>query len=404
MISQVWRRVGPYGLNTLLVFGTGILSVPALIAYTGASNWSGIVVAQSIAAVCAALVGFGWPTTGPSLVAALTPRDRAAEYLRSLVIRSALFIVTAPICALTAVLLTSLDPSVAILAATAYLVQALGGAWFFVGESKPFLVLFIDTLPRTGAIVIGIGALALGAPLLVYAAILLIGTTVAGILAAVAILGRQRPPRPRKHELRTALRNQRDGLVTTSFNTVYANSPMIIASIVVPSAIESFALGLKLYHYAAAAIQPLVQAAQGWVPAAGASQVAHRVRRVRSVTLVLAAVGGLSLAALLPAIALALSAGSVTVGYEMALPLGITFAANMTSQLIGLACLTALGRSGVLAVSAGIGAAAGILLLFLLALAAGEVGLAIALALAETLITVIQLTSLRRTLRFLDQR
>lgn len=398
-MRRLIARLGPYGLNTLVTLVTGLLSVPLIIVLAGSAQWTGLAVSQSVAAMAAVVVGFGWTATGPSTIAALAAADRPAVYWRSLQARTLLLLVAAPVAGWVSVAITGLDPAPAVLGTTAYLMQAVGGMWYFIGESRPYRVLLWDTLPRTLAILVALGALAMTRSLTVYTAILLAGTVAAALLAAVVILRGHPRPLVGWRGLGRELRAQRHGFIATSTGALYSNSPLIIASIIIPGPIDAFALAFKLFHYAVAAIQPIVQLLQGWVPAAGKGAVPGRVRRARGMAAVGAAILGIGMAALLPVAAWPLSAGSIAIDASLSVPFGVCLAAVFLNQIFGLACLPAVGRADALASSSAVGAGVGVILLCVLAAAAGEPGLAWALAATEALVAAIQLVVLSGALR-----
>ena len=398
-MRQLIAKLGPYGLSTIVTFATGILSVPFIIAVAGSSQWTGLAITQSVAALAAVIVGFGWPATGPSMIGGMPVVDRPGAYWRSLQVRTLLLVATAPFAVWVSIAITSLEPAAAALGTIAYLLQALGGMWYFVGEARPYRVLMFDTLPRTFGILVALGALWLTKSMTVYTAILLVGTLTAGVLTAIVVLRGSRLSWLRGAGIMNELYNQRHGTVASASGAVYANSPLIIASILIPGPIDAFTLAFKLYNYAAAAFQPLVQIAQGWVPAGGPGDVIPRIRSVRQMAYIGAAVLLLGMTALLPFFADVLSGGSIAVGFDLSIPFGLCLAAVFLNQITGLACLTALGRTDVLATSAALGAVIGIALLCGLAIAAGEVGLAWALCITEWVVTVVQLLALSRAIR-----
>jgi len=297
-----------------------------------------------------------------------------------------------------AILITPLDPAAATMGVIAYLLQALGGMWYFIGESRPYRVVFLDTLPRTGAILIALAALWFTRSMTVYTAVLLIGTLTAAVLAAVVILRGTRQRLMGWRAVGTELLQQRHGVIATASGVVYSNSPLIIASVLIPGPIEAFTLAFKLYHYAAAAFQPVVQLVQGWIPSSGPAHVTHRIRATQRYSAIGAAGLFLGMAGLLPFVASLMSGGEISVGFDLAVPFGVCLAAVFLNQVTGLACLTAVSRSDVLALSSFLGAVVGIGLLCGLALIAGQVGLAWALALTECLVTSVQMIALFRTL------
>jgi len=395
--NRIARRLGPYGASTIVTFATGVVSVPVIIAVAGSTQWSGLAVAQSVAAIAAIAVNYGWNATGPTMIAATDMSERQLAFWRSLIARLTLFAAFAPIAALIAVMLVPISPVAAALATLGYLVQALGAGWYFVGEARPMRMLLLDTLPRTVGILAGLTALAATRSITVYAAFILLGSMGGVVLGSLIALRGFRSHGFRPALLKT-LRGQRHGLIATTAGTLYANAPLIIASLLIPARLDVFALGFKLFQYVAAAFVPVVQYLQGWAPAGGTAHLAPRVRIVRRIALLGAAISAPTMSMAFPLVAMILSAGKLQLGYSLAIPLGLATGGFLLNQLLGLVCLTSLGRSRDLAVSTTLGACTGLALMVALSLLGGPIGLGWALAATEWLVAFYQLQVVARAL------
>ena len=391
-------RLGAYAANTIAVFAVGVLSVPAIIHFAGTAAWAGIAVTQAVAGLGAVVVAFGWNAMGPSTVATIEPQHRAVYYYRTLVARCALFVVTAPAAVVASILIAGIDPLAASLSTCAYLAQSLGASWYFVGEGRPGRLLLIDTAPRLLAVVAGMLALAVGMGLTGFTAFLLAGTVIAGSLGAWTILRGSRLTRGqlRRPHVGSLLLTQRHAIATTSSAAIYANMPLIAVSVIAPDSREGFALVFKLYNYAAAALAPLVQFLQSWVPGAGEANVGVRSRRATHIAYVGGACAFAAMLALGVPAGYVLSAGQLTPGLSLVLPFAVAIGAVTASQVVGLACLTALGRQSVVAASTAAGAFIGIVLIFVMTSLGGTLGTSWSIAVTEVFVTAYQCFYVRR--------
>ena len=160
-----------------------------------------------------------------------------------------------------------------------------------------------------------------------------------------------------------------------------------------------YALAERMVRLALYATRPIVQVAQGWVPHPEPDVLTSRARRVTGIALLLGALGGLAYAVLAPWAGGVLSGGELTIGWDLAVPMGVNLAAILASQLTGFACLTALGMSRVLSTSTIAGAVVGTALMIPLLLLLGAPGVAWGLAAAELAVLGVQLWKLAPRLR-----
>lgn len=399
MKSLIQRFLG-FGLSVVVTFTVGIATVPMIIVGVGARDWAGVVVAQSVATVLGVFVGVGWSVTGPSMVATVEAGERPILLRNSLITRFVIFVLVAPLAVLFAILVSGIDPVGASLAVLAYLLQALGAVWYFVGESRPMRVFLLDTVPRSSGVLAGAILALVTNSVIAYTACLLIGGLAANLSSyAVALKG---VPALRGYNPKLALKdvvNQRHGVITAAAALTYAGSPPIVASVLIPQAIEPVALAYKLYTFAINAMAPAVQVFQGWIPAAGPEHVRHRTRIASRASLVLGLGAGIAMTMLLPFAAHVLSAGQVDVGWDLGIPLGVSLGALLVWQITGLAGLTALGRSDVVARSTTAGCVIGLLAIVGLGSLFGGVGILSGLAVAEIFVATVQLTVISRELK-----
>ncbi len=381
----------------MLTFAVGVLSVPALIHQVGAGAWAGLAVVQSIAALTTVLVSFGWGATGPNLIARLGVEERRQALIRSAYARLVLYVFALPIAAGIGVSISGLPASVAVLATAGYSLQSLGVVWFFVGEARPIRVLLLDAIPRAVGVVVGLAAVWVTQSLLAFAA----SITLAALLSLafsyrVALRGAGPAPRPTPSLIWSELAGQRHGVVTTSMASLYYNSSLIVVSVIVPSAIEPFALAFKLYNYAGAALVPVLQFAQSWLPSGGPEHLAGRVRVAVRAALTWSIALAVVAALLIPTMGSLLSVGAVVIPWSMAIPFGVCIGAMLVNQVVGQAGLVAIGSASILALTTSVGALVGVALQGAAALVVGGPGVAMALAIVDVSVACWQFLVVRR--------
>lgn len=397
---SAFLRLGPFAINTLLVFISGIVSVPFVIYFAGPSSWAGIAVCQAIAGLGGVIVSYGFMATGPTRIAMARPDERPTIYWNSLQLRLIMFGLVAPVAAICSAAISGLDAVTSVLATSAYLVQALGAFWYFVGDGRPWRVILFDTAPRIGGIALGILALAAGGSIALYALAILLGTSSSVGVSTWRVLRGEALARLTLTGLRSEARRQRSGMVASSTGAIYANSPMLIVTLLAGSSLESFALAFKIYQYGAAAVQPAVQAAQAWVPSG--QEVPRRARRM--------ALMATSLGLAVPAVALIiygplssiLSRGAIALDRGTAVALAICLGAFAMNQIVGLACLPAVDRTRTLAGASSLAMFLGIPSMAIAALAFGAFGVALVCAIVEYVVTALLYAGLFRRAPFLD--
>lgn len=400
MLRRLLGRVAGFSLPFLLTTVTSLISNPIVIVLVGPTSWAGLAVVQSVAALATVVVGFGWAVSGPTMVAAADAVARPTLFRDSLAARCALFVVAFPLAALVAALIApGLQPIDAVVALAAYLLPALGANWYFVGEARPRRLLVFDTMPRVLGIVTGLPLLAVTRDLTIYVSVMAAWAVLGVIATSVRVLRRatfQHALSPLRAFGR--MREQIAGVLTSASSTIYANSPLIAASALITGSIEEFTLAFRLYLIALSLLSPITQVMQGWIPST-AGEVRHRVSVAARAAVVIAVIGGVLFALLAPWAGELLSVGRIDLGFDLSVPLGIAMAAGFTSQVLGLACLFALGRARVVAISTVVGSLGGIVALVLLGALWQIPGLAWSLAVAEWAVALIQVVALVRLLR-----
>jgi len=374
-----------------------MVSIPILVANAGAAAWASLALGQAIGTATSIFVSFGWGTTGPTQIAISSPAERVTIYSNSLRVRS---ILAAPgvVIAGTVTYFSAVDSRTeAVVTAVAFTLFGLLGGWFFTGASRPMGFLLFDTIPRVSGTLGGMIALTLGAPLIAFPILQLAGIGTGAVAAAIAInRSDDATGVSGGSSLLYLLKSQSHGLAISGVSAAYISVPITIIAVVAPAALPMYALADKILRYSTTVFSPIVQFLQGWVP--GSEDVAL-FRRIRFAlfggsTLVTTAMAMFIL--LLPWVANVLSHGTIAVSLQLSIPFGLMLGLFVMGQIVGLACLLALGRAREIATFTIVGAATALPAVFFGSAVAGAEGVAWALVISETVAVGLQLILLLR--------
>lgn len=221
-----------------------LFSIPVMIESAGSSGWIAIAVGQSIGAIGAVVVSLGWGVTGPARVSVLTQRGKRETLAVSLVSKAAIAIPVLVASLAVIYLLVDSDP-LAILGALAILTLAFNSTWFFVGTSDPVGLVVLDALPRVAVTATGWVMVALGSPVEIGLLAQIGGSVLAGLAVWAFRVGRGSSEFIRSRLWRRLLaefRGQVNGVASQVIPALFNYSPVILVSLVHPSAAPLFAL------------------------------------------------------------------------------------------------------------------------------------------------------------------
>ncbi len=394
------RRLGGFAVSLAFSTAVSLIAIPFVIVNLGAEAWGALAVAMAAAAIFGIPVAFGWGTVGAALTAGTPAAERPMLYANSLVSRAWLFLFAAAPLVAVVVLISSIDPVAAGVAAIAYLLPFLGASWFFVGQSKPWRLFAFDVMPQGLGTILGVIATLFVPEVWVYVTCQLAFNLIAVAGSAVVVFryDSAAPLRPSLH-LRPAMRrlkSQWHGVIAAGTGSINSNGPIIAVTLLTPALLPVYALADKLFRYGVAGFGPVLQVIQGWIPEKGPSHQDARVSRAAKLAPLLGLGGGTALALAIPWASDLLSAGRLHVGFDLSIPFGIIFGGVIVAQIIGLACLIPIGRGSELAKSTAIGAGINIILMAVLGSLAGATGVAWAVAAGELVVALYQLQVLRR--------
>lgn len=383
----------PKGLNRLLGFGTvvgfsavsGVLQVVVLVRLLGPRAWGDVALAQSAAALAGAAVGLGWSSVGASVIATHHPTTRVSLFAQSLVARGYALLLCAPVLFLVVFALSTVSPWAIGLLAVAGLLPVLGASWYFVGQGTPSRLLMRDALPQIAGMMTGLlCASRWGVAGLATA--VLVGNLVAVWLGVRGVMDDGPLALTRLHTSpRGAYRfmvQHRDALVASWAGSVNSYMPTIIVARLAATALPSFALADRLLRYALAGFSPVVQFAQGWVPANPLSTGRRARAAVASASVIGLAGGGIVSISGGPVVRL-LSGGNVGLRWTLLLPFGVVVGVLMIGQITAFAVLVPLRMTGVLAASTAAGTAVLVLVSIPMVLNYGGPGMAWSMAACE---------------------
>jgi O-antigen/teichoic acid export membrane protein len=398
-------KLGGFALTVVLSGAANILTIPAVVSAIGPHAWAAIAMGQAVGAVGCTVVQLGWGVTGPAEVAsASTDQERVNIYIQSLRYRA---LTVVPVLLVVSAVAFMLAPDEFRVASC---IAALGGAlfgltasWFFVGIGKPMYMLFLDTIPRSGAIVLGAFVVSMVKLPSIFAGAILLSSLLPLATACFVVLKKHHLhllfKRFNWHETKTILQAQRAGVTASIVATGYRDWPLVFVSAVAPSYAPSYALIDRLLRFAMAGVKPFAQVLQGWVPAGSKAHVSKRITIAVAASSIMAVLAGFFFVLLGPAVSQRLGADAIVVGLGLLVPAGLALAVNSMSQTTGLACLMAVGKKRTVALSMTVGAGVCVSMLVLTTMIWG-VGAAIwCVAVAEITVLSMQLFGLRSQLR-----
>lgn len=387
-----------YGLSVAASAIVTLLTIPVLIGSSGASGWASLAVGQAIGTGAAIIIGYGWGTTGPTAVARATASARTelyAESFRARLLLAGPILVAGVVATLLA---TQTVPLESALNSLGYGLTGLLAGWYFTGIARPYLFLLLDTVPRIVGAAAGAGVVFLGAPLIAFTLLQLVGVLVGIVvstrfIASRGSLGLRTVPTQQTIHI---LKNQSHGIAIALVAAAWSSIPISIVAIFAPGGLAAYALLDKLLRFGSTAYSPIIQLLQGWVPTGLPEQLLRKVRKALLLGSVLATSGALILIVTGRWVVGLLSHDQVAPPLTLVLAFGITLLFTVGSQICGLVCLLALDRAQLLAKMSVLTVGIGLPAVITGAIIWGANGAAWSLAAAECLSFSLQLRLLVR--------
>jgi len=366
------RLIG-FGLSVALLAISSLLLIPAMVEAGGQHAWGAIAVGQSIGAVAAVFIYFGWGHTGPAMIARAEPAAARTEFADSLRTRTVLFV---PVAAIASVLAALVTPSSPLLAAAGCLSAAAVGFtsdWFFVGVGRPYAYLALEAVPRVLGTVVGIVLLINGADVIAGPLCMLAGMLLAFAATSWWVL-RRRVPVQRRRTVREVIVAQRNGVGSAIGTSAYTALPLVLISLIAPGIQPAYALVDKLQRQLSVALGPVVSVVQGYVPRRDPSVTIRRAGHALAAGAAFAVLlaGAVLIAA--PWLISWLGAGQVQPEYAVLVLMALYVGVNVWESILARAVLASFGRLDAVARGTVISAVVGLPLVVVGALTLGLVG------------------------------
>jgi hypothetical protein len=334
-----------------------------MIAASGEAAWGAIALGQVVGTVGSVAVGYGWGWFGPAKIARSSATERRTEYVDSVIARGVLAPPISAIAAAVAYLLASSMPLYAAAGALSATCMALSASWYFVGVSKPFTMLALDTAPRAAGTAVGVILMWQG-----HSAVMGLLGMFCGMMAALTFstiwvlweTKRAGAEPPKRLPLKTILYLNRHGLASALGSAAYSAAPLAIVSVVAPSIQPAFALADRVKGLVFVAAAPAATVLQGWVPRATG---ATRVRRANVALLcacLFAVVLGLATMVLAPSLVSWLGNRQISVSWEVVMLMSACVSVTLFQLVLERAALATFGNLRIVAKATALGCLIGL--------------------------------------------
>lgn len=272
-----------YGLGTGVLGVATLISVPAIIFSSDLDTWGTIAAGQAVGVIAAAVAAWGWGITGPALIAQSPTAGRRLEYVESLKARLILTPVLLAMSIGFIVLFSSASFRLAgALGCLTTGLVALTANWYFVGESSPWKLFWLETAPRATSTFLAAVLMRLGTSAEVGLVIICTGIVAAVILSSLYIFhstsASKSPQLGLPLSIGRILKKQGHGVVTNLGSALYMSLPVIVLSLMAPRHLPHFAVLDKTYKQFFTAFSPVLNVLQGWVPRAQGGALMQRIK------------------------------------------------------------------------------------------------------------------------------
>jgi len=400
---RMFRKVLGFGALPVLLSLSPLLLLPVIARLEGPSGWAAFVVGQSVGNFCLTAQNFGWNIAGPPRIAMLPDHESRLSAFADVFWAKALIF---PIVILTGLSATAaLTPmpewviSLPIFFATSTI--GFGIQWFGVGTGSPSLIARFEVLPRIGATLLSLPAILLTAQVWIYPLLLVTAMAVSRGTFNVINYGSLLPARRSVKKSIAELRKNSATAVVDMTTNLYNSAPVPIASALLPTVtVAGFASGDRLYRYSLFPLAAIGDSLQAWVLDPTSKQLFRRQLIGIGANATFGVAAGLVLALLGPFFTALLFGEAVQSSSEIMIWYGVCVASVAVSAPLIRNILIPDGRARLVLLATIIGAVVGLGLMLVITPFLGAGGLALALAVSETLVLFIvapaAITTLRR--------
>lgn len=382
MTSIPWRRVGGFAVLPAISALTPLLILPGLTDALGAHGWGAIALGQAIGVFASVIIGYGWGTVGPPMVA------RAEEAESILILRQSIasrLVVALPVLAAAGAAAYSLAPeSYAGPSALAALGTALWGmspTWYMIGRGSPKQVALFDTMPKFVAAATSAVLIARWPSAYIYPAAIFFTSTLAATTSAVRYAGWIGLAwfRGCAHHLRSQFPLVASRIVGSGFTSM----SLTLVSLVAANSVPLYAASDRFRTFGALGVAAVSNGFQGWIVEEGMNRYRARARAAILITLTSGVAACLAIAFGLPLADGFIFSGAIAVPLSVSVLTGIGVALIAAGNTLSYHVLAPLSRGRGIATSAMVGGAVGVPAVLALSAVQGAVGAAFGIVIAE---------------------
>jgi O-antigen/teichoic acid export membrane protein len=370
----------------------------SVISYTSSSSaWAAVGLGQSIGGVAAIACTFGWNLSGPTRWADSPAPRRTTLYADSLVNRLIVTVATAPLVVVACWALAPAGEGVLVLSMAAATLLSVGVAptWFNIAEGHTAALNLYNFLPRSAASLGAAALVLLGAPPIIYPALLLALSVLATVVFTVKVLTRSMVRLSGIGGIfRSQVRMAAIDFMGGAFGA--ANIALVASQVSVPD-LAAYTSGQRVYQLGILSLMVLSQSLQGWTVDPAADRT-HRGRIALKAHVLLGVVGGLAMGLVGPTISGLLFSDANSAPLSVTCLLAVSFFFVCCGTGTGVHVLIPHGQQRILMWAALTALVLGVPGVLLLAHYFGLVGGALGLAISQLGSLLVQIPATRRIL------
>ena len=370
------------------------LALPVIARVATTQEWAALGIGESLGAIVAIVVGYGWPLVGPARVASAHIDDARGHLVVSTSSRMLVFVlISVPAGVVAAALSPDGGQALGVLSFVSTAILGLSPAWFLIGRGDPRALAIYETIPRIAA---GLAAilLVLATGQVLWYPILMIAVTAgfqvlfAARHGASIVLTRLEPWRMGL----TQLRMDWSPAVAVLAGGAYSAATVALVSTVGSVAVVAiFVSADKLLKASLTAIVSAANALQGWVAEPDESgPMRRRGYRGLGILAGVGFVGALGISLFGPLATQILFGLDLAIDTPTALSVGVAFLAIALNTAIGRLLLVPMGAVRWVTWSTIAGAVIGVPTIIAATAAFGVHGAALAFAASEVLVVTVQ--------------
>ena len=393
------KRAGNFSLYLVapvLSAVTPLLVFPSVTRVFGESGLGAMGIAQSVGTAASVVGELGWAVVGPQRIAALSGSERA-RYVR--LASASRLVAMAVLLPVSGLIVMMLSPSFKLEAAVIGVGSAMAGlslGWAWIGANRPSRMLLFEGIPK---LILSVGAAALislGGSLAIYGIALIAAALISLCAGMIDFGGFHKDARADRHQIVQALRDQAVFTGGRSITAGFTALPVTLMALVSPGAVPLFTAIDRLARMSLSVLAAVPNRLQSWLGSAGTPEALdHRNRRQLALNVSMGLIVGITYAILVPYVASFVFSSAVHVDPALAWMSGLLIAVICVSRGLGLS-LVAYGRAKWLLPSSAAACAVGICAVLGLGFWFGAAGGVAGVVSAEVTGALVQVLALRR--------